>query len=149
MARVRSKDTTPEWVVRRLVFALGYRYRLHVRALPGCPDLVFRRRRKIIFVNGCFWHGHECRAGRIPATRRAFWLAKLTRNRERDRQALQQLWHDGWSALVVWECETADMARLRDTLALFLGSGARTARTVREYPWDPGEAWGQVAETDA
>ena len=107
MAAVRSKDTTPELVVRRLVHALGYRYRLHVASLPGTPDLVFPRLRKIINVCGCFWHMHTCGRCRIPATRRRYWLAKLQRNAARDKRHSRRLRRDGWSVLTVWECATS------------------------------------------
>jgi len=120
MACIRSKDTTPEMKVRRLVHALGYRYRLHVRTLPGTPDLVFPSRRKIINVSGCFWHMHGCGGCRIPATRRTYWKAKLTRNKERDdctRRALRRL---GWKVLTVWECQTGDGQRLADRMTRFL-----------------------------
>jgi DNA mismatch endonuclease (patch repair protein) len=126
MSRVRSKDTVPEWAVRRLVFALGYRYRLHDKTLPGKPDLVLPRHRKAIFVHGCFWHSHGCRASRhVPATRTHFWQEKLARNRARDQRALRALWQAGWQVLVVWECETHDPVRLRATLDAFLLSPAR------------------------
>jgi DNA mismatch endonuclease (patch repair protein) len=122
MALVKSKDTTPELVVRRLVHALGYRYRLHVRALAGCPDLVFPRLHKIINVSGCFWHMHGCGRCRIPATRRGYWFAKLERNAARDRRTRRALRKAGWQVLVVWECQTipARRDRLRTKVAAFL-----------------------------
>lgn len=113
MSLVRSKDTTPEMVVRRLVHSMGYRYRLHVRTLPGAPDLVFPRLRKLIFVSGCFWHMHTCGRCRIPQTRRAQWLAKLEGNRRRDRSVRRQLTRQGYSVLTVWECETSKQGRKR------------------------------------
>jgi len=106
MAAVKSKDTTPELVVRRLVHGLGYRFRLHVSSLPGKPDLVFPRLRKVINVSGCFWHLHKCPRCRIPSTRRSYWVAKLQRNAQRDRSTLRALRKDGWQVLVVWECQT-------------------------------------------
>lgn len=106
MGRIRSKDTKPEMLVRRIVHALGYRYRLHVRALPGTPDIVLPRHRKIIDVRGCFWHLHACGTTAVPSSRRAYWLPKLTRNRERDRAAVRKLRRAGWRVLVIWECET-------------------------------------------
>jgi DNA mismatch endonuclease (patch repair protein) len=121
MSRIRSKDTGPEWAVRRLVHAMGFRYRLHVSTLPGKPDIVLPRHRKVILVHGCFWHAHGCDvARRPPATRRRFWDEKFTRNAARDRTVLRQLWQSGWQVLVVWECETKDPARLREILAAFL-----------------------------
>jgi DNA mismatch endonuclease (patch repair protein) len=106
MAAMKSKDTTPEMVVRRLAHSMGYRYRLHVRALPGCPDMVFPRLRKIVNVHGCFWHLHGCPRCRVPATHRRYWTAKLRRNAERDKQARRQLRCAGWQVLIVWECQT-------------------------------------------
>ena len=93
-------------IVRGIVHKLGYRYRLHVRALPGAPDLVFPRLKKIILVSGCFWHGHTCGACRIPATRRSYWVAKIDRNAARDRRTRRALTRLGWRVLTVWECQT-------------------------------------------
>lgn len=120
MAKIRAKDTKPEMLVRRMVHALGARYRLHRKDLPGKPDLVFGPRRKVIFVHGCFWHLHSCRAGRIPTSRRDYWEPKLTRNRERDEAACAALEADGWQVLVIWECETKDPAALEQRLRDFL-----------------------------
>ena len=107
MARVRSGDTGPEMAVRRLVHSMGYRYRLHRKDLPGSPDLAFPRLQKVIFVHGCFWHQHHCKRGdRKPSTHTDYWLPKLRRNVERDRRAVRQLKKLGWTALVVWECQT-------------------------------------------
>ncbi len=126
MSRIRSKDTGPEWAVRRLVHALGFRYRLHVKTLPGKPDLVLPRHRKVILVHGCFWHAHGCRAARRPpATRAVFWQEKFARNVARDQQNLRDLWQAGWQVLVVWECETRDPDRLRALLSAFLRAPAR------------------------
>lgn len=109
MGRVRSKDTKPEMKVRRLVHGMGYRYRLHRRDLPGCPDLVFPRLRKAIFVHGCFWHRHpdpECKLARLPKSRLDFWWPKLEGNRRRDEANQAALLALGWRFLVIWECET-------------------------------------------
>ena len=112
MRAVRSGDTTPELVVRRMVHALGYRYRLHARDLPGRPDLVLPRLGKAIFVHGCFWHRHACEAGRsTPASRVEYWQAKFARNVQRDRSNLRKLRRLGWSVLVVWECQTRTARR--------------------------------------
>ena len=106
MSRIRSKDTKPEVAIRRLVHSLSYRYRLHVRGLPGCPDLVFPGRRKVIWVHGCFWHRHACPKGRsLPTTNRAFWIAKFRATQRRDRKHKQRLRARGWAALTVWECQ--------------------------------------------
>lgn len=115
MRAVRSKDTTPEMVVRRLVHQLGFRYRLHRKDLPGKPDLVFAGRRKAIFVNGCFWHGHDCsRGARAPKENAEYWRQKIARNRARDQASLDGLVASGWTILTVWECET----KMRDRQAL-------------------------------
>jgi DNA mismatch endonuclease (patch repair protein) len=106
MRAVKDKDTKPEWIVRRLLHAAGFRYRLHAKVLPGKPDLVFPSRRKAIFVHGCFWHGHDCARGdRQPKTNAAYWLAKIARNKARDAAHLADLKQAGWKAHVVWECE--------------------------------------------
>ncbi len=125
MARIGSKDTGPELIVRRLLHALGYRYRLHRRHLPGTPDICFAGRKKAIFVHGCFWHRHDgCRRTTTPSTRRSYWEEKFRRNVVRDRRNLADLGGLGWEALVVWECETADLPALASRLANFL-SGPR------------------------
>lgn len=121
MASVLSKDTAPELIVRGLVFALGYRYRVHVKELPGKPDLVFSRRRRVILVHGCFWHRHRCRRAGIPLTNTAFWEAKLTRNKERDRRTARLLSAQGWKVLTVWQCQTKNQAALQKRIAEFLG----------------------------
>ncbi|MGV2293337.1 very short patch repair endonuclease [Trinickia sp. YCB016] len=130
MSRVRGKDTVPELRVRKLLFAAGYRYRLHVANLPGRPDLVFPGRRKVVFVHGCFWHMHPgCVLARLPKSRGEFWLPKLRANRERDARNERDLCASGWSVLVVWECELKNIDEVLDRLAIFLGP-ARTA-TIR------------------
>lgn len=107
MALVRAKDTKPELRVRKLLRSLGYRFGVYARDLPGCPDLVFRSRRKVIFVHGCFWHRHKCPLGnRMPKTKVAFWRRKLEGNKERDRAIRRRLAKCGWSVLVIWECQT-------------------------------------------
>ncbi len=121
MSRIKGRDTKPELAVRKLVHALGYRYRLHVRSLPGSPDLVFSSRRKVILVHGCFWHRHNCRYGRVmPATRRAFWKSKLEGNRERDGKNRRLLRKEGWGVLVVWECQTRKTEWLLERILAFL-----------------------------
>lgn len=103
---VKSADTAPEMAVRRLLHSIGGRYRLHAADLSGKPDIACRKRRKVIFVHGCFWHGHDCSKGRLPATRTDYWKAKIGRNIIRDAKQTQQLEADGWSVLKIWECET-------------------------------------------
>jgi DNA mismatch endonuclease (patch repair protein) len=122
MAAVRGKDTGPEMLVRRLAHSLGYRYRLHVRKLPGAPDLVFPGRKMIIFVHGCFWHRHPgCSLARLPKSRLDFWLPKLEGNHERDAKNVNLLRRDGWRVKVIWECETKKLGRLRAKIEKFLG----------------------------
>lgn len=122
MSLVRSVDTKPEIFVRRLVFGMGYRYRLHCRDLPGKPDLVFRSRKAVIFVHGCFWHRHEgCSLARLPKSRVAFWTAKFEGNKVRDAAMTRALEAAGWRVLVVWECELKDKEALAVRLRRFLG----------------------------
>ncbi|MCE5310413.1 MAG: very short patch repair endonuclease [Acidobacteriales bacterium] len=122
MARIRSKDTGPEMAVRRLVHSLGYRYRLHVHDLPGCPDLVFPRLRKVIQVFGCYWHPHDrCRFSHQPRSRLEYWIPKLEKNRQRDRESLRRLRQQGWTVLVLRECKIADLEELASTIQAFLG----------------------------
>lgn len=122
MSRIRSKDTKPEMLVRRLVHGMGYRYRLHAKELPGRPDLVFRPRRKAIFVHGCFWHRHVgCPANRLPTTRREFWRNKLDGNVRRDRRNEAALEEMGWRVLIIWECQTKDLDRVAEAVRRFLG----------------------------
>ncbi len=121
MARIRSDNTRPEMVVRRLAHAMGYRFRLHRRDLPGKPDLVFPRRKKVVFVHGCFWHQHPgCREGRVPGTNRAYWEPKLARNVARDAVAQSALIGLGWSVKVIWECEAVNLDALAVELRGFL-----------------------------
>lgn len=123
MRRIKSKDMKPELLVRRLVHGLGYRYRLHKKDLPGKPDLVFGPRKKVIFVHGCFWHGHErtgCLDARRPKSNTDYWNPKLTRNKERDAERIAALQADGWEVLVIWECETKDTKDLQARLQRFL-----------------------------
>lgn len=125
MRAVKSKDTKPEMIVRRLVHSLGYRYRLHRRELPGKPDLVFGARRKVVFIHGCFWHGHDCKRGsRRPKTNINYWSRKISRNRERDANAQESLRRDGWAVLVIWECELKDSNILQQRLVGFLENDA-------------------------
>jgi DNA mismatch endonuclease, patch repair protein len=124
MGRVRGKDTRPEMAVRRLVHGLGFRYRLHARDLPGTPDLVFRSRRKVVFVHGCFWHRHsECKLARLPKTRLDFWRTKLDANRDRDLRSQAKLIEAGWRLLVIWECEVADWVSLAERVTAFIEEG--------------------------
>jgi DNA mismatch endonuclease, patch repair protein len=133
MRRIGPKDTTPEMCVRCLVHALGFRYRLHRRDLPGKPDLVFPSRKKVIFVNGCFWHRHPgCPYAYTPKTRAEFWTPKLDGNRLRDLRNLKLLEEKGWKALTIWECETGDVGRVERVLRRFLRTGREVAATKRD-----------------
>lgn len=132
MSAIRGKDTKPEMVVRGIVHALGYRYRLHRRDLPGVPDLVFPRLQKIINVHGCFWHMHTCRYGSVvPKSNSAFWQTKRTGNVGRDRSTLRRLRASGWDVLTVWECETKKNSHLANRLCKFLESPLKRNRRAR------------------
>ncbi len=124
MSRIRGKDTKPEMLVRRLVHGMGYRYRLHRRDLPGIPDLVFPRHKKVIFIHGCFWHRHPapaCQLARLPKSRLDFWKPKLESNRRRDVSNEARLRRLGWEVIVVWECEIGDKEQLGNKIQTFLG----------------------------
>lgn len=112
MSRVRSKDTKPELLIRKGLHALGFRYRLHAKNLPGKPDLVFAKYRSLIFVNGCFWHGHLCDLYRFPKSNTEYWKGKIKRNVERDAANLKRLNDTGWRILIIWECAIKGKARL-------------------------------------
>lgn len=132
MASVKQRNTGPEWIVRRLLHAQGFRYRLHSKKLPGKPDIVFGRRKKVIFVHGCFWHGHDCPKGRAPKSRLEYWGPKLNANRHRDEQAVARLKQLGWESLIVWQCETKKPAFLSEKLWVFLHGGAKSDRQRHE-----------------
>ncbi|CAN7431659.1 very short patch repair endonuclease [Mesorhizobium sp. LjRoot246] len=124
MARIHGRDTKPEMVVRRLLHGMGYRYRLHRGDLPGKPDIVFGKRKKAIFIHGCFWHRHDdpaCRLARLPKSRLDFWEPKLSANAERDALKQEALKRLGWNVLVVWECELRQSEQLENKLRQFVG----------------------------
>lgn len=132
MRRIRSKDTAPEMMVRRLLHGLGYRYRLHAKDIPGKPDIVFSARRKAIFIHGCFWHQHvACKEGRPPKSNDTYWRPKLERNQRRDQQNLEALTALGWQVLVVWECEVKCEPSLPERLSQFLGPTSSAPHKVR------------------
>ena len=123
MRSVKGRDTGPEMLVRRTVHGMGYRYRLHQANLPGKPDLVFPSHKKVIFVHGCFWHGHDCaRGARIPKSNRDYWLKKIERNRQRDLQSGKELTKSGWLVLTIWECQMKDREALKFQLSQFLSN---------------------------
>jgi DNA mismatch endonuclease (patch repair protein) len=121
MRAVKSKNTSPEIIVRKLIYSLGFRFRLHSSKLPGKPDIVFSLRKKVIFVNGCFWHGHRCKRGnRIPSNNQEYWKNKIQKNKNRDTKNLALIDEAGWKALVLWECEIRDKERLKTKIINFL-----------------------------
>ncbi|MFG1225674.1 very short patch repair endonuclease [Xanthobacter wiegelii] len=127
MSRIRGVNTRPEMIVRRLIHKMGFRFRLHRKDLPGCPDLVFPRLHKVVFVHGCFWHRHSdpaCRLARLPKSRLEFWLPKLEANQARDARNQTALTDAGWQVLVVWECELRDKEQLENKIREFLKEGA-------------------------
>lgn len=122
MSRVKGQNTKPERIVRSVLHRSGYRFRLHAKDLPGRPDIVFRKRRKVIFVHGCFWHRHVgCPKTSDPKRRAEFWQAKFAANVSRDQRNIAELRNSGWTAMIVWECETADTRALQLALSDFLG----------------------------
>ena len=128
MAKIGSRNTGPELAVRRILHAMGFRFRLHRRGLPGTPDIVLPGRRKAVFVHGCFWHGHHgCPRARVPRTNHSYWSAKIQRNRRRDASSVRALRRAGWSVAVVWECRLRESERLRVRLRRFLETPVRRA----------------------
>lgn len=125
MRRVGQKNTGPEIVVRRTAHRLGYRFRLHDANLPGKPDLVFPGRQRIIFVHGCFWHGHNCSSGTLPKSNTEFWAAKIERNRLRDATNNRKLRRQGWKILTIWQCKLRDSVNLERKLHRFLTATPR------------------------
>lgn len=120
MSRIRSENTKPEMVVRRLVYHSGFRYRLHVKELPGKPDLVFKSQKKVIFVHGCFWHQHGCNQYRMPRSKLNYWLPKLQRNIERDEENIKLLESKGWAVFIAWECEIEKIDFIKQKIIRFL-----------------------------
>lgn len=121
MSRIHSKNTKPEMLVRRLIHGMGYRYRLHVKELPGTPDIVMISKRKIVEVRGCFWHGHAgCTDARIPKTRSEFWVKKINSTKKRDASNSKKLEMDGWEILEIWECELRNVSKLKSRISTFI-----------------------------
>lgn len=128
MSRVRTKHTAGEILVRRVIHGLGFRFRLHRADLPGRPDIVLPRLKTVVFLNGCFWHGHSCRRGRLPKSNIAYWEPKVAANKKRDRRAMRKLSALGWQWIVVWECATRKVDTLTLRLAKRLGDIEKTIR---------------------
>ena len=148
MAAIRSKDTKPEMVVRKYLWSRGFRYRVNNPRLPGHPDIVLRKYHTCIFVNGCFWHGHEgCKYFRMPKTNTEFWERKISRNRERDREEQKQLARMGWHCITVWECELKGERREKtlESLEFTLNHIFIQDRDLR-YRLSEGEDMGMAAE---
>lgn len=121
MSRIKGRETKPEKLVRSLLHGMGYRFRLHAKNLPGKPDIVLPRHNKVIFVHGCFWHGHKrCKRAKRPATRKEFWNRKIDGNIKRDEKVKRQLRALGWQVLVVWQCQTRDQKKLSKLLDKFM-----------------------------
>jgi DNA mismatch endonuclease, patch repair protein len=124
MRQIKSVNSKPELTLRKIIFSLGYRYRLHAASLPGRPDIVFKKRKKVIFVHGCFWHCHNnCKEAHLPKSRLGYWQTKLARNVSRDRDNITTLSRLGWKTLVIWECEISG-ANIRNRISRFLGKTA-------------------------
>lgn len=116
MSRISGKDTKPEAIVRKYLFSEGFRYRKHVSNLPGNPDLVLPKYKTVVFVHGCYWHGHDCPRGKLPATNTDFWREKITRNRQRDLQNYKELEETGWQILIIWQCEISNKQKERQKM---------------------------------
>ena len=123
MSRISGRDTKPEIIVRKTLYRMGYHYRINVRKLPGTPDIVLSKHKKVIFVHGCFWHGHQsCRKKALPKSSKAFWVQKIANNRERDKRVTRQLKRLGWQILTIWECRTKDLEKVKNALERFMES---------------------------
>lgn len=142
MQQIRARDTKPEMLIRRGLHALGLRYRLHVKELPGCPDLVFPRYKVAVFINGCFWHAHGCSRSKVPQSRRDFWQDKLAATVTRDRLAIESLIAAEWRVLVIWECAMRGRLRVPDKLLFksavdFIKGGFNTFQDIKGGPLYP------------
>lgn len=146
MAAVKGKDTKPEMLVRRFLHAAGFRYRLHDRKLPGSPDLVFPSLRTVIFIHGCFWHGHEnCKYFRLPKSNEEFWHNKINRNVERDAEARAELEKQYWNVIVIWECDLKNKARREE----ILGNIAKKLFNIRNHTYSrPCYPFAEAAEPE-
>jgi DNA mismatch endonuclease (patch repair protein) len=132
MSRIRGKNTKPEHAIRKVLFKLGFRYRLHKRTLPGCPDIVLPKHRAVVFVHGCLWHKHGCHLFKWPKTNAGFWRKKMLRNAQNDRRNVAKLVAAGWRVLTVWECSTRGRKRkLGDTMASEISHWLKVGKTPR------------------
>jgi DNA mismatch endonuclease (patch repair protein) len=123
MRKIKDKNTSPEIAVRRLIRSLGFGYRLYDKYLPGKPDLVFKGRKKVIFIHGCFWHQHSgCNVSHIPKSNHTYWIPKLQKTKERDKKHRQELESLGWAVLLIWECELREMETLKERILYFLNA---------------------------
>jgi DNA mismatch endonuclease, patch repair protein len=132
MARISGKNTAPEITVRRILHKLGFRFRTHVAKIPGKPDIVLRKHRTVIFVHGCFWHGHSCKRGHLPTSNVAFWRQKIGRNIRRDKVLIRKLKTLGWRVLIIWQCRT--QKNLQGRLIRFLGAPTRCLKPAKANP---------------
>jgi DNA mismatch endonuclease, patch repair protein len=132
MRSVRTRDTGPELVVRKLLHRMGLRFSLHKKGLPGRPDIVLPKHRSVVFVHGCFWHGHGCAKGKLPKSKLGFWRPKIERNRKRDAESVKMLRADGWRVLTIWQCEIKNIDRLQKRLATFFTRHRTRTRTRRQ-----------------
>ncbi|MBO7507079.1 MAG: DNA mismatch endonuclease Vsr [Paludibacteraceae bacterium] len=153
MSRIRAKNTKPEMIVRRYLYANGFRFRVNVRTLPGTPDIVLKKYHTAIFINGCFWHGHVCQQGRMPKSNVEFWLNKITRNKERDEEVRDKLRTIGWRTMVVWECQLKPSVRQQTLEGIvyllneaFLDLHRRKCQPLQPFYVEPGEDSYMVAE---
>lgn len=117
MSRIKSKNTAIEIIVRKWLFSHGFRYRINVKELPGSPDIVLKKYKCVIFVNGCFWHGHNCLDGHLPKTNKEFWKNKIKQNVERDSRNIKTLTNSGWHVITIWECELKDLDQLMNRVS--------------------------------
>ncbi|MDG4670234.1 very short patch repair endonuclease [Shinella sp. 838] len=140
MQSVGQKDTGPEMLVRRALHKLGYRYRLHAKDLPGRPDMVFPGKKKVIFVHGCFWHGHDCPKGKLPKSRPEYWIPKIEANKARDERVIDELKKAGWDTKVVWQCQTLSLTVAVENMVDFLGKpGVAVCDTLSENEQNEGD----------
>lgn len=120
MSKIKGKDTKPEKIVRSLLHSMGYRFRIHRKDLPGNPDIVLPKYKTVIFIHGCFWHGHDCKVSRVPKTRTHYWIDKFEKNRSRDRKNILDLKQTGWKVCVIWECQTQDFKKIENRIISLL-----------------------------